>query len=33
MAALCEACRNIAALPSTAPHHPWQCPAAPWDRV
>ena len=33
MAAQCEACKNIAALPPTAPYHPWPCPAAPWDRV
>ena len=33
MAAQSEACKNVAALPPTASRHPWQCLAAPWDRV
>jgi len=32
-AAQCEACKSVAALSQTASCHPWQCPAAPWDRV
>ena len=33
MAAHCEACKSIGALPPAAPRHPWQCPAVPWDRI
>jgi len=28
-----KACKSVAALPQTASGHPWQCPAAPWDRI
>ena len=29
----CEACKITAAMPAAVPRHPWQHPAAPWDRV
>jgi len=29
----CEACKVMAAMPATAPRHPWQHPNAPWDKV
>ena len=33
MAAHCEACKSIGALPPAAPRHPWQCPAVPWHQI
>ena len=33
LAASCDACRGVLALPSAAPQHPWQYPNTPWDRV
>ena len=33
LAASCDQCKRVALMPELAPHHPWQYPSAPWDRV
>ena len=33
LAASCDACKCVSAMPPAAPRHPWQHPNTPWDRV
>eukprot|EP00731_Ephydatia_muelleri_P003248 Em0001g3248a len=33
LVANCEKCRMMSSMPQLAPHHPWQYPSSPWDRV
>eukprot|EP00731_Ephydatia_muelleri_P009464 Em0005g50a len=33
MVASCEKCKMVSSMPQLAPHHPWQFPSSPWDRV